>query len=395
MMLPPTPPSATRLERLLGYLQDDSRNLKLRKDAILEAIITSQWDKARELIDDGLWIDGNETDFLALSALAYLHAQQFEEAERALLAAFAHGVDTPELRYNIAFADFMQQRYEDAIEWLSRPEEGPALPLALTLRARCFYHLSRPLEAIADCRSRLKLSPDDAETLGLMGLLLYEQHEMNDASEAIERALRLNACQLEAMLARASIQSDVQDDEAAESSYRQLLQAHPQCGRGWLGLALIKLRQMQDVEARHAVEMAAGLLPDHIGTWHILAWTQIMQGDIPAAELSFERALALNTAFAESHGGLAVVAALQGREADARAGIRRALRLHSQSLSARYAELLLLKRSGRDEEARALVEDVLQAPMPHSDMRYRDLVAAHMKYLDSRPPLPSAEVVLH
>jgi len=395
MTLPTTTPSTARLERLLSYIERDATNLKLRKDAVREAIDTGQWGTARELIDAGLQAEPAEADLLALSGFAYLQAQHYGDAEQALLAALARGVNAPDLRYNIAFADFMQRRYAEALEWLTPPDVAQALPLALTLRARCLHHLGRPLEAIADCKARLIATPDDADTLGLVALLLYEQRQSDDAMENLKAALRQNPRQLEAMLALASIQADAQDPEAASASFQSLLQAHPQCGRGWLGLALLKLGRMRPDEARHDIEFAAEHLPEHIGTWHVLAWVQIMQGDVAGAEQAFERALVLDRNFGETHGGLAVIAALQGREDDAREGIRRALRLNPQGLSAHHAELLLLKRHGRDAEAKALVESVLEQPTPQGDMRYRDLVAVHMKYLEAQAAQPSGGVVLH
>jgi Tfp pilus assembly protein PilF len=125
-------------------------------------------------------------------------------------------------------------------------------------------------------------------------------------------------------------------------------------------------------------------MPEHVGTWHVLGWTQLMQGDVSAAQRAFERALAADRNFAESHGGLAVVAAMQGRDEEARQSIRRALRLNREAMSPQYAQLLLLKKEGRDQEAQALLDDVLARPAPSTDMRYRDLIDAHQRYLRSR-----------
>ena len=76
-------------------------------------------------------------------------------------------------------------------------------------------------------------------------------------------------------------------------------------------------------------------------------------------------ALALDRNFGETHGGLAVVAALQGRRAEAEVAIRRAQGLNAQGLSGAFAQMLL----GRDvhhpeklaEEVHALVAQQ-QAP---------------------------------
>jgi Tfp pilus assembly protein PilF len=120
-------------------------------------------------------------------------------------------------------------------------------------------------------------------------------------------------------------------------------------------------------------------MPDHIGTWHVLAWIEILLGNVPAAHSAFRRALALDRNFSETHGGLAVVDALQGREAEARLHIKRALRLDRQSVAVCYAELLLLRREGKTAQAKAVIDELLARPASAEGLQYRDLVEAHLR----------------
>lgn len=329
----------TRLKRLLAFIEHDAGNLELRKDAIREAFDAGDWSVARDLLDLGL--------------LAF--------------------PDEPELHYYLAFARFMQRRYVDALALLTA-ELAQTLPIALVLRARCQHYLGRPDDAIADCKTHLSLVPEHAETHGLLALLLHEQGQNAQATEHAETALRHDATQPEAFLTIASMQSDARDYDAARRSFDVLLQAHPDCGRGWLGLALIELAQMRVEPAARSIELAAKHLPDHIGTWHVVAWLAILRDDLAAAATAFEQALVLNRNFAETHGGLAVVAVLQGREDDARDDIKRALRLDQQSMAVVYAQMLLLKRHGRHNEAQLLLDKFLERPVERTDMQYRDLL---------------------
>jgi Flp pilus assembly protein TadD len=82
-------------------------------------------------------------------------------------------------------------------------------------------------------------------------------------------------------------------------------------------------------------------LPDHIGTWHGLGWSQLIQRQMSSARNSFEMALALDRNFAESHGGLAVVLALENNAQGARESAERALRLDPANLSGRFAQAIL------------------------------------------------------
>jgi tetratricopeptide (TPR) repeat protein len=178
-------------------------------------------------------------------------------------------------------------------------------------------------------------------------------------------------------LAWAQMQVDI---AAAQVSFEDVLAAHPQLGRGWLGLGLTKLQRSRVQDAITDLQRAAQCLPDHIGTWHALAWTHLLQGDAIASRAIFERALALNRNFAETHGGLAAVAALQGRTKDAHASIRRALKLDSQTMSVRYARIVLLQRAGRHREAQAVLDDVLDRPAPDGGAPLRDrVVAQHLR----------------
>src|SRR3546814_7885060 len=100
-------------------------------------------------------------------------------------------------------------------------------------------------------------------------------------------------------------------------------------------------------------------MPDHIGTWHALAWTQLLLGDIDAAEASYRSAYALDHNVGDSHGGLALVAVLRGDLDAAGQGIKRALRLDPQAMTARYAKTLLLEAQGDQSGSEALMHELL------------------------------------
>jgi tetratricopeptide (TPR) repeat protein len=373
----------TRLHRLLGFIEHDPGNLSLRKDAICAASEAGHWDVARDLIDAGLRAYPGEAELLAHSGAAHMYEQSFAEAEQVLAAATRKGVDAPAVHYNLAYARFMQKRYAQALDGLGAPVLQ-ALPLALVLRARCLHHLGRRDEAIAACRERLAAAPADAETNGVLALLLQEQGEVEAARKLAEAALSENPRQLEARLALASLQVDAQEYDAAQRSFDTLLELYPQCGRAWFGRALVGLGNGQPEAAKRDIEVAATYTPEHIGTWHVLAWVHVMLGDLPAARSAFEKALTIDRTFGETHGGLAAVAAMEGREKEARAGIKRALRLNPQSLAAKLAELVLLQHEGSPDAARAVLDAALALPSTRGDTLNRDLVAAHMKRLEAR-----------
>jgi Tfp pilus assembly protein PilF len=132
--------------------------------------------------------------------------------------------------------------------------------------------------------------------------------------------------------------------------------------------------------ARSLLERASTNMPDHIGTWHALAWCQLLQGDLAGAKRSFDKAFALDRTFGETHGGFALVHALRSERKEAEESIKRAVRLDPQGRAARYAQSVLLMDEGRIDEARKLVDSILErspgmAAVPADFIfRLRDLV---------------------
>jgi tetratricopeptide (TPR) repeat protein len=389
------PHHALRLERLLGYLAQDPLNRSLRKDAAREAIEAGDWDRACEVLDAGLRLHPDDGGLLALTGFAQLRTGEPGRAERSLDAAIRHGWDGPELRYKLALALFLQGRHHEALLQLDPPGIAHALPTAQLLKARCRHHLGQSDEAMADCAGYLARAPRDADGQGLLALLAHERGERERAHVHAELALAANPGQPEALLARAGLQNDDGDIEAAIATFDHLLLAVPDCGRGWFGRALAHTRRHRLDAAARDIEQAARHLGGHIGTWHVMGWLRILENDATGAGVAFAKALALDRNFAETHGALAVVAALEGREAEARNAIRRAQRLDPQALSALYAELVLRQRAGDVRGAQTLFESFLDRPVAGGDGPWRALLARHMESLGVPPGGQARDRLLH
>jgi Flp pilus assembly protein TadD len=76
---------------------------------------------------------------------------------------------------------------------------------------------------------------------------------------------------------------------------------------------------------------------------------------LDAAQAAFERALGLDRNFAETHAGLASVAAIRGQRAEAERLIEVAQRLDPKCLSAQFARSVLLDQGGKGGEARRVI----------------------------------------
>lgn len=375
-----TEPSPERLRKLLEFLQRDPDNLSLRKDAIRLAHDTRSWKIADELLAAGLTAQPLDPALHALLGYSHLQARRYADAERELWAALSLGIEPAEVRYNLALSMFMQQRYADALEYLNAPLLPFELPLVSMLRARCLHRLQRLEEALASCEQYLLHVGPDAEGQGLMSLLCYDTGQADRAQRYAEAAVELHDMQLEARVVLASLQLDRRDLRSAQQLFQAVLSIDSACGRARLGLALIALDEMKLDVARREAELAARAMPDHVGTWHVIAWTALLQGDLSEAARAFHEAIALDRNFAESHGGLALIAAIEGRREEASDSIKRALRLDPSSLSPRYAQIVLLQREGRHREAQDILSDVL-ARTGGGELSYRDALARQIQRL--------------
>jgi tetratricopeptide (TPR) repeat protein len=201
---------------------------------------------------------------------------------------------------------------------------------------------------------------------------------------------------LDSQLALAALEAELRRFGPARRTFEAVLRADPGCGRAWFGLGLIELAHRRILPAKRHFELAAKHRPDHVGTWQMQGWIHIILGDAAAAGRAFERAQALDGRCGETHGGLAAVAAMQGRQAQACEEIKHALRLQPKSMPTQYAHLVFLQRQGRYEEASTALEVLLASRMWPAEQRFRDLIAAQRqqlcdRYRDDRPAVQAAQ----
>ncbi len=360
-----------RFARFIQFLSLDPKNLSLRLDAIELGIESQAWDALRSLIEDGLDQFPTNISLHVHAGMVALRDKKYPQAceHFELVVSSSPSLPQPSVLYNYAFALFYLAEYEKAYSILAGLDLLPPIRAsANVLLARCLHHLGKPERAI-EALQLIPAEERDAETQGVLALLLHETSNAAGASEAANRALLLNPLQLDALLARASVEAESDRYDNARRDYIVATTAHPTCGRAWSGLAQIDMRDMQFDKARDELELAVKLMPNHIGSWHMLAWIHILYGRADEAKYAFERAYEIDRSFGETHGGFAVVAAMQQQRKLSEQHMRRARKLNPEGFSVYYAELLLLKSEGRHEEAKALYENVMStAKLPSGDI---------------------------
>lgn len=267
------------------------------------------------------------------------------------------------LCHDLAWAQFLLGDSDGALHSLSFAVATGADAIAIhLLKARIWHQQQRLVEALA----LLDGTPGEdreAERRGLRALLLLDHGQAAEASLEAEQALALDPAQYEACLVNGTLALWARQTDVAISQFQPLVARQPTAGRALLGLGEGLMLRGDIPAALGVLERAASHMSGHIGTWHALAWCQLLLGNLDGAQASFDRAFALDRAFGETHGGRALVHALRGEKALAGEAIKRALRLDPQGRSARYAQSVLLLDEGRESEAQQIVDALASEPL--------------------------------
>ncbi|MFC4527574.1 tetratricopeptide repeat protein [Dyella halodurans] len=358
----------SRLASLEAFADRDPANVDLLCDLLDQLLIEGQVARARQRLQQ------------APLALRSLPGVLFREARCALVDGdFVNAVALLQplastmrpvpggLCHDLAFAQFRLGQLDEALGTLSlaaSPEADAAAALAL-LKARILYHQQRIAEALV-ILDGVPQGGRHAEFHGLRAMLLLDDGQTAEAAQAATQALNEDPAQFDAGLVSGTLALWDRRDDVAVPMFQQLIAAQPNAGRAYLGLGEGLMMRGDIVAARAVLDRAATYMPEHIGTWHALAWCQLLQGNLDGAQQSFDNAFALDRTFGETHGGRALIHALRGEKEAAGEAIKRALRLDPNGRSARYAQSVLLLDEGREAEAQAIIQSLTASSLKGS-----------------------------
>ncbi|MBT9457032.1 MAG: hypothetical protein IV097_10470 [Burkholderiaceae bacterium] len=341
---------SSRFSRLNSYLQQDPGNAALLQDAFAAACAESLWDQAQALLQQAQALGHAPRQWALHRAHLAMARHHWPEALQ-LLGELQQDpqLDDPArlvLATDLAQIHLRQGRVAEGLAALEAMVN--ALPPGASLDAiveetwlRLLHRAGRLDAALQWGQAREQaggLSPTGA---GVLSLAALDAGQFGHCRRWADQALAAQPAQLEAGLARASLALGGSDPAEALQQGERLAAGRENDGRVLSTLGAARLLNQDLTGARAAFERAGRLMPEHIGTWHGLAWTALLQGDLSFAETTFRHALSLDRNFAESHGGLGVVLVAAGRRAEASEAVRRALGLDPRSIAAHYTQLLL------------------------------------------------------
>jgi len=354
----------SQLERFEQFLATDPGNVQLLAQVAELRLKVGNFDGAKAAVQLALTNEPQNATLQSLQATIAMAAGDTDLAIEKLQGLVGQGFEAAAIRYNLGYALLLARRPEEARDILKAIVDLPdAYKGTSILLARAMHHTGELDDAVRFARRYVAHNPEDAEGYGVLSMLLLDNGELEEAQAVGQKALELKQDSLEGLVTMGSLALERQESAPAQEYFARAVERHPKSGRAWSGMGLTDMLAMDIERAIKDLTKAVQFMPGHIGTWHALGWCQIVTSDLDGATQSFEKSMEIDRNFGETHGGLAVIAAMRGQNERAEGLIKRALRLNPESFAGRFAKSLLLSQSGNAGEAQKMVREILESRM--------------------------------
>jgi len=348
----------TPLDRLLGYLDSDPLNLGLIESACTAAVDATMPETAADLIVRYESISPLPPAMRNLRGLVALQEGRVSEAEDIFSVLHAERPEDPGLRFNLAWCKSSFGDDAGAVDLL---DTATVIEVsgAAALKVQALHRLGQ-IETALECGTQaLAHRRDDAVLKGALSIVALDLRMTQEArlwaSGAQTTPEGLSA------LGTLALQENRLDE--AMTCFDHGLALRPDSARNLLGRGLVLMGRGETSAAAQVLDRSAEVFGNHLGTWIAAGWAHFAAGDQVKARGIFERTLAQDDTFAESHGALAVLDILAGDIDSARRRTDTALRLDRKGFAAALAKTLLLEHDGDPQAARRVREITLNAPV--------------------------------
>lgn len=362
---------SSKLQTVLGYLQTDNDNVDLNIQVIDEYKHHDDAEAAIAFVDSLSESVAQEPRVQAAIVELFLQLGYVEEAQNRAQDLVNITEAHPTAVYYLALSYYFARQPEACIDILNQFDGESIAPITVLLVVRCQMLIGN-LEAAKVLLAELEPS---AEVLGMRALVELDLGETAQAAQLCEQALAEDSGQYEANLVKATVLAGELSFEPALSHINQCLQIIPNEGRALSLLGQSYFYQLNFAEAAKVFSASVASMPEHIGTWHLLAWAHLLVGELEQSEQAFENALNLDGNFADSHGAVAVIAIYKEQLEKAERSIKIALRLDPSCATALYAQSLLLEKQGDEQAAQQLIDTILQSQNQVLNKSHMSLVA--------------------
>ncbi len=211
-------------------------------------------------------------------------------------------------------------------------------------------------EALEATRTAARLSPDDVETHSNMGGILNALGRLQEAEASLRRVLQQTPGYCGAhnnlgvtLYAQGKLQE-------AEASYRKALELNPEYAEAHCNLGAVLHAQERHREAADSQRKALEIRPDYADAYGYLGRALDAQGMLKQAETSYRQALALNGDLVDIHVCLANNLMEQRRSAEAIESFRTARQIEPDSAEIHHCLLFCLDHDEAADPATLFLE---------------------------------------
>lgn len=348
----------TDFDSLLPLWSKNQSNTLLLADLLSCSLREGKPEQANALIEQLGNPASIEAKFAVVVVEYLLNSGQFQ-AVTSYLPVLEHSVEhRSAFVYYSLVQLFLLNKLDDISDFHSTYQsEIQSSPSSKLLVARALYMQLKVEQAL----SLLQDDMEHPEINELKSLLYFEVGQFDQVRVCAEAALRELPDSYLARIALASLFIEQRHYRQAGELVDYCIHRFPNQGRAWALKGQLAFEKLDFVASRDALRTATSLMPAHLGSWHMLAWTEYLLGDKQAAFAAFRAAFTTDPTFADSQAGMAIVA-LDNNDIDsAEVFVDKAIRLDKRGFTGRYAHALLLNAKGETAQAEQLIQLMLKA----------------------------------
>jgi tetratricopeptide (TPR) repeat protein len=372
----------TQFGTLKSLLRSDPDNAALLRNCAQLAVELHDYSEALMLASAALQAAPGDPQAMFHRASALIGCKRYADAAACLNALQAQGLTEPALAFNRALCHYMLNEFAGVSAQLQPLiKSGQTTSDVLRLAVSSLHHLGQMDTAIALADAHPRAGEDGA-TAGVYALAYLDAGRAADAAKFAAQALAKNPDSVDGLVVHGTLALAKMQTGSAETTLRRVTELAADNGRAWIGLGSIALLAQDFPRAREMLERGVKAMPAHVGSWHVLGWTHLVEGNLDLAEQSFQQALTLERNFAETHGALAAVYAMRGRLREARAELAIAEKLDRAGLAAKFATIVLEAQSGNRAAANAVMRATVEALIPRVGVRAGRILAAALQPVD-------------
>lgn len=209
-------------------------------------------------------------------------------------------------------------------------------------------------------RQLLGIDSDYFDALHLLGVLLHQTGDHQQAASLISKALQLNRLNAAAWNNLGEVYRAMNRQNDAKESYQQAILLKPDYAEAYSNLGGILHELGKPEEAETACRRAISIRPNHAEAWLNLGNLHRAAKRLSEAESAYQQALTIKPGYAEAYNNLGNLLGDSGRMEAAEEAYRTAITI-IPTFAEVYSNLgALVRRQGRLEEALALCRTAVE-----------------------------------